>query len=61
MEPFALLSPFLSCWRRGFGDRGKGELRRLEKPSGEERKRGRPKEGVVDFGLRLKEILGSCC
>jgi hypothetical protein len=26
-------------------------------PSGDERKRGKPKDDVVDFGLRLNDIL----
>jgi hypothetical protein len=47
------------CWRRGFEERGRGDVRE-EMPRGEERKRGRAKEDedVVAFCLRLNEILG---
>jgi hypothetical protein len=58
VESFALLEPLRSCWRRGLGERGRGEPRLLGVPSGDERNRGKPNEEGVDFGLRLKEILG---
>jgi hypothetical protein len=39
------------------GDRGRGEPRLLGVPRGEERNRGKPKDDVVVFCLRLKVIL----
>jgi hypothetical protein len=56
VEPLVLLSPLRSCCRRECGDRGSGEPR-LGVPSGDARKRGKPKDDVVDFGLRLNDIL----
>lgn len=38
------------------GDRGRGDPR-LGVPRGEERNRGKPKDDVVVFCLRLKDIL----
>jgi hypothetical protein len=61
VESFALLDALLlrSCWRRLFGERGRGEPRSLGVPGVEERKRGKPKaeDGLGFVCLRLNDIL----
>jgi hypothetical protein len=56
VEPSAL-GLLRRCWRRLFGDRGRGDARLLEELRGEGRYREKPKEEVEALGLRLNDIL----